>query len=319
MDIQKKRNLAKAQENVQKKKTLEAEQLRSETEASLKGFVDGLSDVLGRGIKVDGISDVDLLVSRVEEYGQRVAEFVAEIARCTAAIPNLDELTLPESIELKSVTDEKLISTLRELGDQSELISKLQNLDQAVVLLAAALQKDQSAGQKAEDYTPVRIVLGRDDKLKFLENWPMPSFNTGGQSGGLTDAQLRASPVPVTATIDTTGLATSAKQDTLIGYVDGLETLVTSTNTKLDSLNTAVGTIISKATDAYSVVAISNDGTYKYFWFEDATSNYYIMRKTLATSIFTYTKGTGGYSAVYQSAILGPSGSPTFASYGTTF
>ena len=312
MDIQKKRNLAKAQENVQKKKTLEAEQLRSETEASLKGFVDGLSDVLGRGIKVDGIADVDLLVSRVEEYGQRVAEFVAEIARCTAAIPNLDELSLPGSIELKSVTDEKLISTLRELGDQSELISKLQNLDQAVVLLAAALEKDQSAGQKAQDYTPVRIVLGRDDKLKFLENWPMPSFNTGGQSGGLTDAELRASPVPVSATIDTTGLATDAGQAT------GNASL-SSIDTKLSTLTTAVGTIISKATDAYSIAAISDDGTYKYFWFEDAALNYYIMRKTKTTSIFLYTKGTGGYASVYQSAILGPSGSPTFASYGNTF
>lgn len=312
MDIQKKHNLAKAQENVQKKKALEAEQLRSETEASLKGFVDGLADVLGRGIKVDGISDVDLLVSRVEEYGQRVSEFVGEIARCTAAIPNLDELTLPSEITLKSVTDDLLISTLRELGDQNELISKLQSLDQAVVLLAAALEKDQSAGQKAQDYTPVRIVLGRDDKLKFLENWPMPSFNTGGQSGGLTDAELRASPVPVSATIDTTGLATDAGQAT------GNASL-SSIDTKLSTLTTAVGTIISKATDAYSIAAISDDGTYKYFWFEDAALNYYIMRKTKATSIFLYTKGTGGYASVYQSSILGPSGSPTFASYGNTF
>lgn len=74
-----------------------------------------------------------------------------------------------------------------------------------------------------------------------------------------------------------------------------------------------------KATDAYGIQAVSDDGTYKYFFFEDASLNYYIMRKTLATKVFTYTKGTGGYAAAYQSAILGPSGSPTFASYGTTF
>lgn len=76
---------------------------------------------------------------------------------------------------------------------------------------------------------------------------------------------------------------------------------------------------VSKATAAYSISAISDDGTYKYFWFEDADLNYYIMRKNLTTSVFTYTKGTGGYAAVYQSSILGPSGSPTFASYGATF
>jgi len=45
-------------------------------------------------------------------------------------------------------------------------------------------------------------------------------------------------PLPVSATIDTTGLATSAKQDTIIGHVDGIETLIGSTNTKLDSVIT---------------------------------------------------------------------------------
>jgi len=75
----------------------------------------------------------------------------------------------------------------------------------------------------------------------------------------------------------------------------------------------------SKATGAYSIVAISDDGTYKYFFFEDASLNYYIMRKTKATSVFTYTKGTGGYATVYVSSSAGPSGSPTFASYGNIF
>lgn len=72
-------------------------------------------------------------------------------------------------------------------------------------------------------------------------------------------------------------------------------------------------------TKAYSVSAVSDDGTYKYFFFEDASLNYYIMRKHKTNKVFDYTKGTGGYAAVYQSAILGPSGSPTFASYGNTF
>lgn len=79
------------------------------------------------------------------------------------------------------------------------------------------------------------------------------------------------------------------------------------------------GGSIGKATDGYSIQAISNDGTYKYYFFEDSALNWYILRKTLATSVFLYTKGTGGYASVYQSEILGPSGSPTFASYGATF
>lgn len=79
------------------------------------------------------------------------------------------------------------------------------------------------------------------------------------------------------------------------------------------------GGSIGKATDGYGIQAISDDGTYKYYFFEDSAGNWYILRKTLATSVFLYTKGTGGYASVYQSEVLGPSGSPTFASYGATF
>lgn len=79
------------------------------------------------------------------------------------------------------------------------------------------------------------------------------------------------------------------------------------------------GGSIGKATDGYGIQAISDDGIYKYYFFEDSAGNWYILRKTLATSVFLYTKGTGGYASVYQSDILGPSGSPTFASYGATF
>lgn len=74
-----------------------------------------------------------------------------------------------------------------------------------------------------------------------------------------------------------------------------------------------------KPTDAYSIQAISDDGTYKYFFFEDKDLNYYVMRKTLATGFFGYTKGTGGFATVYVNSTTGPSGSPTWASYGTTF
>lgn len=75
----------------------------------------------------------------------------------------------------------------------------------------------------------------------------------------------------------------------------------------------------NKVTSKYSISAISETATYKYFFFEDASLNWYIMRKTLATSIFDYAKGTGGYESVYVDSTSGPSGSPTFANYGSTF
>lgn len=89
---------------------------------------------------------------------------------------------------------------------------------------------------------------------------------------------------------------------------------------QLNSINTNISSLLAsgKATGAYSVSAVSEDATYKYFWFEDASLNYYIMRKHKTNKVFDYTKGTGGYESVYQSSILGPS-SGTFANYGETF
>lgn len=80
-----------------------------------------------------------------------------------------------------------------------------------------------------------------------------------------------------------------------------------------------VEAVPTKATDEYGIVAISQDATYKYFWFEKDNLDYYVMRKHIANKVFTYTAGAGGYASVYQNPTSGPSGSPTWGSYGATF
>lgn len=75
----------------------------------------------------------------------------------------------------------------------------------------------------------------------------------------------------------------------------------------------------AKTVNPYVISAISDDGTYKYYFFEKDDLSYYIMRKHKTNKVFDYTKGTGGYATVYVSSSAGPSGSPTWASYGTTF
>lgn len=74
-----------------------------------------------------------------------------------------------------------------------------------------------------------------------------------------------------------------------------------------------------KATDAYSYQAKSNDGTYTYWFFEDADGDWYIRRKHDTNETHTFTKGTGGYSSVFVNKNSAPLGSPTWADYGTTF
>ena len=79
------------------------------------------------------------------------------------------------------------------------------------------------------------------------------------------------------------------------------------------------GADITTPTSAYNISAISEDATYKYYFFEDKSLNWYVMRKHLTNIVYDYTKGTGGYVSVYVDSTSAPSGSPTYASYGGTF
>lgn len=80
-----------------------------------------------------------------------------------------------------------------------------------------------------------------------------------------------------------------------------------------------VATSPEKPTNAYGVQAVSEDSTYKYFFFEDDSANWYILRKHKTNKVFSYGKGTGGYSSVYVNSTSGPSPAPTWGSYGSTF
>ena len=90
------------------------------------------------------------------------------------------------------------------------------------------------------------------------------------------------------------------------------------TISNLDEVTSAIQTA-SKATDRYAYSAKSETATYKYYFFEDKDGNWYILRKTLATEVVRYAKGTGGIDSVFDSSTTDPSGSVTFASYATTF
>lgn len=74
-----------------------------------------------------------------------------------------------------------------------------------------------------------------------------------------------------------------------------------------------------KAIDAYAVQAKSDDGTYIYYFRENATPDYAIMRKHKTTGVWSFAKGTGSYAAVYVDASSGPSDSPTWGTYGAIF
>ncbi len=91
---------------------------------------------------------------------------------------------------------------------------------------------------------------------------------------------------------------------------------------QLNSINANISTMAASAgtpTAPFSFSAKSDDGTYTYYYFEDASDNWYIRRKNQTTLVHTFTRGTGGYSSVYTDSTHGPSGSPTFENFGSIF
>lgn len=98
----------------------------------------------------------------------------------------------------------------------------LEPLRKAIIQVEQRVQDLNNENTAPEDYKPYRRVIKQGNRLVF-DDQPTPSRGGGGGGGGssgvgLTDAELRASPVPVEATIDTTGLATDAT-DTNTGNI----------------------------------------------------------------------------------------------------
>lgn len=199
------------------------------------------------------------------------------------------KVEIPDTVSVSNLKDIKIPQTKLTIPDEVKVNNlewlasdaSIKEVSEKLANIADQLGelKPEYPGQRPEDFVPFRRVYMNGNRLVFDDS----AWSKGGGGG---------------ATFDKSGLATEAKQDDIITAVDGIK---------------------SKPTDAYSIQAISDDGTYKYFFFEDASANWYILRKTLATSLFIYTKGTGGYASVYVDENSGPSGSPTWASYGTTF
>ena len=75
----------------------------------------------------------------------------------------------------------------------------------------------------------------------------------------------------------------------------------------------------AKIKDSYAIQAKSNDGTYTYYFRENATPDYALMRKHDTTGVWSFAKGTGSYTTVYVDESSAPTGSPTWGTYGAIF
>lgn len=225
-----------------------------------------------RDNKPDDSSQIDLSL----KIGETLAKLEA----------TFDSLELSPTINLEAITADEL------RVEVAKILARLPEDSQRIVSIAYE-------NASPEKYLNVRLTNGR--------GFYNATGGIGGATNGLTDSQLRASPVPVSATFDTTGLATETKQDTLIGLVDGIETLIGLTNTALATLNAAQKT-------EWIINDQEETDTYKYYGFESPAGTWKISRKTLADNSWRYATGSSDYATAWTNRA-----SQTYDTAGATF
>jgi hypothetical protein len=104
------------------------------------------------------------------------------------------------------------------------------------------------------------------------------------------------------------------KQEESIALLEDIKT-----NTASGGGGGGGGIPANKATDAYGYQADSLTATYQYYFYEDGAGNWYILRETLSTGVYSYARGTGGYTSVYVDNVSAPSGTPTWGTYDEIF
>jgi len=209
-----------------------------------------------------------------------ISELSDQVSKISEAVDIKEQLELlaakldfkPQEVDLSGIE--------MAIKDSKPVINvDLEDMKKAIIEIRQRVEENivpaPEPGQLPEDYRPYRRVIKAGNRLIFDDNITSASRGGGG--------------------VDTTGLATTAKQDEIV---------------------TAIGSITTtpKPTDAYSISNIEATATYKYFGFEDKDGAWYIMRKTLADNTFLYTAGASDYSTAWTDRA-----SQSYASYGSTF
>lgn len=246
-------------------KTLEKDLInRKEQLSEIKQAIEQLADALNVNVE---INDLSPLVKKLEQLSdlpdsfQTIKDLSSKIHIALTEDKEISIKGFRELWELHVRDSNKSSKAYAELT--KETVQKFADLQTYISQLSETLKQ----GQDPEDFKPVRIVIGGDGTaLKFLSNMPSSrgGGGSGGSSGGLTDAELRATPVDVNATIDTSAVATSAKQSDgsqKTQIVDAGGEAATITGGKLD-VNASIDTtgLATNATDTNTAAtAVSVD------------------------------------------------------------
>lgn len=328
-------------------KTEVVNQLKSISTPDVDKVVQALSkldkDILSNKLDFKPVTDVLNGVKRELSLIPKTLPKIPE-AKDSVKVTNLSEIKLDTTAVEKAIKGLKLDVKAPIINTEKTDITPLKDV-MLDLLKAINNQKPVEIPKFPEipttDLTKVETKLDKSNKL--LKEITEKKFGGGGgggngspyidSTGKIVNVELTASgEIPVSATLASSpeyvklaGSDANAKDDTFYG--EGLTSGIPSTAIRIwngASYDRWDGTITTtsapaKDSDRFGIQAISNDGTYKYFFFEADDADYYITRKNLTTSVYTYTAGTGGYSTVYVDDTSGPSGSPTWGNRGTVF
>lgn len=327
MDKARKLELARKLKQAKELENLSTEQRQSQREKAFLDALSGLSEELAKGVDIRGTESVEKWIETIEEHTEATAKFIEMLAKSSA---DISSLSIPKSITLKEVANEETIEALRR-ADVTEVAQKLDSLNDIVARIGDTIRATQEnqgkQSQRVQDYLPVRIVVGEDNDLSWLKRFAAEVYVSGGggggTTGGLTDSELRASPVPVSipdgVPIDTTGLATETGQSAIVDAIEAIPETDTSglaTEAKQDDINTKLDTLnaAQKIDWGFNDKDETTDPLYVFFGFEAPDGKWKLVRKTVATGAFRYATGASDYATAWSART-----SQTYASYGTTF
>lgn len=272
-------------------------------ESLLEKKISELKSVLGLGTE---LTNLDELVDQLSQ----VESLKPEISSLRKSIENIKLPNVPNSIGIKGLGDivraigRIKVETSGSFDEKqfNEVITKLEALNKA------AQTKVTIDNRQADEFIPFRRVIQVGNRFFFDDSVPSGGGGGGGgtssasSGGGLTDTELRASAVPVSGTFfqatqpishaaltelaaainassqldvniaagNITGFATSVKQDTIIGHLDGVEAslasivanqLPDSHNVTVDNASLAVTGTFWQATQPISGTVTANAGT----------------------------------------------------------
>ena len=164
-------------------------------------------------------------LSEIKPWLEQVSKAIASIdvrPEITVDSPNIQIPETQVNIDIDKIV-KKLDEVVKATKSEPQKIIDLSKLENATKAVKDAIN---GLSFPVPNYViPFKDINGAAVQVQLDADGNVP---TAGSSNGLTDAQLRATPVPISGTVTTTpavGAATEAKQDSQITLATQLETL----------------------------------------------------------------------------------------------